>query len=375
MPTPQPARTPRAVAPVAFGLAAIAALPALATLPGCSAFPSGGTREIPAGRSRDDADRARQKYADPVARSALRERALGVLEAAAVSERPAVRANAVEAIGGYSTRGEPVVAAALKDENLGVRAVAVTVVGKHRLAGLVPSVRPLLQDPSPFVSSAARFALARNGEDVDQTPFADLLLTHPDPKVRAHVAFLLGELGNPSAVGLLKDASARRIPRVGDSQLRILRLQIAEAMVKLGDHEQIEPIRAALFPASPEELEAAALAVQIIGEVGDIDASLDDQLMWLTAMMDEKGRPMPAEIRLAAAGALPKLGKYDMSFIADTYVSSENPAIRAQSAYVFGQARKVENLAVLEHLLGDPDEAVRVAAAAAILETLEPVGR
>jgi hypothetical protein len=43
----------------------------------------------------------------------------------------------------------------------------------------------------------------------------------------------------------------------------MMELQISEARVKLGDEEALIDIRAALFPARSEDLEATALAAQI----------------------------------------------------------------------------------------------------------------
>ena len=48
-----------------------------------------------------------------------------------------------------------------------------------------------------------------------------------------------------------------------------MELQIAQARVRLGDEEAIHSIRAALFPARSEDLEATALAAQLTGELND----------------------------------------------------------------------------------------------------------
>lgn len=63
--------------------------------------------------------------------------------------------------------------------------------------------------------------------------------------------------------------------------MRLLQLQLAEAMVKLGEDDQIATIRAALYPSRPEDLEATALAVQIIGQVKDRGSI--DELIYLSA--------------------------------------------------------------------------------------------
>lgn len=323
---------------------------------GCS-----GTSKVRAGSPEVEGGRA----IDPITASELRERALDILTAAATDPVPQLRANAIEAMAFTPLRIEPLIASALRDENPGVRSTAAVVVGK---AGLRQSaaVRPLLTDPSPYVRASAMYALIRTGADVDRTPLGGLLLNDPSPRVRAHVAFLLGEIGEKSALGLLKEAARTQVPRAPAAEVRLLNMQIAEAMVKLGEESQIESIRAALYPSRPEELETTALAVQIIGQLRDRGAM--DELVVLTAMVDQQGNRMPAEVRLAAAGALARIGLRRGTFLADEYISHELPALRAQAAHVYGEIGYTGNLHKLEKMLGDPNGMVQVAAAAAIVK-------
>ncbi|MFG0275439.1 MAG: HEAT repeat domain-containing protein, partial [Phycisphaerales bacterium] len=152
------------------------------------------------------------------------------------------------------------------------------------------------------------------------------------------------------------------------SDVRLLNLQIAEALAKLGDADAFEAIRAALYPSRPEELEAAALAVQIIGEVGDRRSI--DQLIYMAERGETEEEVLPAEIRLAAAASLAQLGLPRGDFIADEYAADEMPAIRAQAAYVYGQVGSDRALERLEGMLDDPSPIVAVSAAAAIVTAL-----
>lgn len=306
----------------------------------------------------------------PIERSTLRERALAILEEAATSENALLRANALEALHTAPTRIERFVRAGLADENLGVRYTAAMTVGELELRGLTPFIQPLRDDPSPSVEGAAIFALRRLGRDVNPTPLA-ALLRHQDVNVRARGAFILGELGDPSAIPMLKDAAKSSAPLARRVEDRILRLQIAEALVKLGEAEAVETVRAALYPSRPEDLEVAALAVQIIGEVGDRRSI--DQLVYLTARTDEQR--MPAEVRLAAAAALAKLGNPRGDFIADEYRDDSLPAIRAQAALVYGETAGSEGLQALADMLDDESPLVRVAAAAGVLKTTSRIAR
>jgi HEAT repeat protein len=295
----------------------------------------------------------------------LRERSLELLATLAVSGRPEVRANALEALVQAPARLKQVAPAALADSNVGVRTVAAMAVGKARLGELTPQVEPLLRDESPLARSAAIFAARRCGSGVDPSPLAQLLFSDPSPKVRSHVAYILGELGDRSAVGMLREAARSSLPRALPSEVRILRLQLAEARVKLGDETAIAEIRATLYPARPEDLEVTALAVQVIGTTQDKGAM--DQLIFITARRNEQGQLFPAEIRLAAAGAVAELGNSKGGFIAEEYITNPAETLRAQAAYVLGQTGRPEHLPTLERLLDDPDARVRVSAAAAIV--------
>jgi len=330
---------------------------------GCSSQPSAGrtSRSSPA-------EPVVLSYRDPVSRSQLRERALEVLMAASTSEWAQERANAIEGLLEAPSRVEAVAAAGLKDENEGVRSVSAMVVGRAGLSALAPAVRPLLRDPSPYVRASAIFALARLGEQVDQGPLAEILFNHSSARVRAHAAYVIGQIGNDSALPMLGDAARRRTPGASEIEQKLLQLQIAEAMVRLGDRSQLDAIRAALHPARPEDLEATALAAQIIGSLGDRDSI--DRLIYLSAYRGQQGTQPPAEVMLAVAGALSELGVGGGTAFADEYASSPNEALRAQAAYLYGQVGKEENLDKLARLMEDPGGLTRISAATATLRIL-----
>ncbi|TVQ63891.1 MAG: HEAT repeat domain-containing protein [Phycisphaerales bacterium] len=302
---------------------------------------------------------------EAVARSRTHERAIEVLLDAAQSPNAEIRANAVEALGASPSRLALIAGAALRDDSIGVRAVAAMAVGKAELREFADDVRPLTGDSSPFVQASAIGALSMLGESPDPTPLADMLLTAASTRVRAHAAFVLGEMGDRSAVRMLKEAARIRIPRSTAMEVRLFRLQVAEALVKLGDDDALQALRAALYPSRPEELEATALAVQILGTIGDRGAI--NELMLLSERRDEAGGGMPAEIRLAAAASIAQLGDRSGWFIAERHWKDASAGVRAQAAIVFGWTRGERNLQRLEAMLEDPDARVRVAAAAAVV--------
>jgi HEAT repeat protein len=307
-------------------------------------------------------------YNDPVIRSGLREQAIETILASGRSRDASVRANATECALLAPSRLEPLVAAGLKDDNLGVRSVSAVVAGKGRFRTLTPAIRPLISDSSPYVRASAIFGLRRCGDVVDPSPLSSILFDDPSPKVRAHVAYLLGEMDDKSAIGMLRAAARKPMPRAAESEIRLYQLQIAEALVKLGDESQIHSIRAALYPSRLEELEATALAVQIIGTLKDHGAK--DQLMFLSGKQDKDGGMMPAEIRLGIASSMAQLGNRNGAFIAQEFWNSPTPVLRGQTAMVFGYIGRSDGLVYLERLLADTNENVRVAAAAGILRTL-----
>jgi HEAT repeat protein len=360
-------------------LAALTAAVILAMAAGCATTPSS---DAAMGATGSAALGFNPK--DQVAVSAVRERAIGVIQEQIASETPQFRANAVEAALYSPERLRPVIEKGLVDQNAGVRAVAAMTIGKGRIKKLAPQVRSLLQDPNPYVKSGAIFALARCGLAVERSPLANLLLNDPSPQVRAQVAWILGELDDTSAVPLLKQSLKEGMPTASPLQVRLFELQVSEALIKLGVQRQRPPVRAALYPSNQDELEAVVLACQILGDVGDRESihqliSLSEykeeiivQKTYGEAKVDrvEKGNGYPPEVQLAIAGALATLNHGDGTFIADRYAAHKSALVRSQAAYVYGQIGRIENWGKLDSMMtNDTYPGVRVTAAAAVLKS------
>lgn len=344
-----------------FALQAIAILSIAMSITGCGAQirPDGPKRVVftePDGT---------QRVIEVAPSTELREAAIDRLIELSSDRNPQIRANSIEALSPVTDRVEPIVALALNDPNAGVRSVAAMVAGQRNLATLAPSIRGLTQDSSPFVRAAAMFALSSFGEAADISELSSMLLEDPNPRVRSQAAYLLGELGEPSAIPLLQQAAVTPVSNASAIERKIFRLQIAEALFKLGFEESIDTIRAALYPSRPDELEATALAVQIIGQIRD-ESSID-QLIFLADSNSDQ--PMPAEVRLGVASSLALMGHREGSFVAMEYLDSNIDAVRAQTASVLGKTEGRENLGHLEMLLmNDPSPLTRVAAAGAIVD-------
>lgn len=307
---------------------------------------------------------------DAVELSRARERAIESLEALAQHADPAIRANALEGLLDAPGRASEWLRRGLQDENPGVRAIALMGLGQTNRSDLAQEAKFLLRDSSPLVRLNAAYALAESGDFSGMPLIADTLFNSSEPRHRAQAAFVLGELGNDSALPLLRDAVTKPMTMAPTGQVRLMNLQMSEAMVKLGDQEQIQPIRAALYPARAEDLEATALAARILGEVGD--HASENQLALLTARLDNRGNMMPPEVRLSAIYALAQLGKTQGDVFALAYLDDPNPAVRGFAALCLGEIGRTQHLHSLQPLMNDPNPAVRVHAAAAVVRLTRP---
>ncbi|MEC9158284.1 MAG: HEAT repeat domain-containing protein [Planctomycetota bacterium] len=294
-----------------------------------------------------------------------RELALQILLDSMRSEWPQMRANALEALIPDPKRLRGEVVAGFLDENRGVRFVALMAMYEAGLCELQPMARELLEDPSDSVRAAAILALRRCGATIDPTPLA-VMATSDDPEVRANAFMVLGLLGNPSADQLIRDALGHSMGLVNPNRARIVELQGATALVRLGDAGEIQPIRAALFTPS-EQGELVLLAIQSLSELRDEGAK--GMLVRLVEAEGEQSR-RPPEIRLAAATALARLsyqGAGPYLRLALEFRTDPDPAIRAQVAAMLGYVPSERGEVLLTDLLEDPSGAVRLAAAGSVL--------
>jgi len=314
--------------------------------------------------------------------SELREKSIAILEQAAFNPWALLRANAIEGLQAAPARAEPIVRAGLADENIGVRFAAAMTVGQLEIHALRIQVAGLANDPDPCVVAASIYARARLGESPDPTPLANMLM-YGDARTRANAAFILGELGDRSAAPMLRDAANRLSAPGGDLAIgpaasRLLRLHVASALVKLGDTQMIQTIRAALYPSVVEEMEDAVLAAQLLGELKD-----EGSIAQLVKIVEYRvtGRDdrrsfdgdaflYPIELRLAAATTLAKLGQPDGVFVGLMSQTSPEPEVRAQITFLYAAVGGPPAARKLAVMLDDPDPQVRVAASANLIRTL-----
>jgi HEAT repeat protein len=298
----------------------------------------------------------------PVLSDDEQENARRILREASRSEWAMLRANAVEASTVNPSLLAELAPAALADPNRGVRFVACMAIAEARVPDLCALATPLLLDESPSVQAAALLALSRCGQSPDLTPLAAMCRSD-DPEVRGNAYLVLGALGNDSARALILDSLGKGMRLVNPIRVRLVDLSAAEALVRLGDNAEIEPIRAALF-APPEQSELSVVACDIIGELRD---EVSRPMLERLVNVEGENRRSP-EIRLAAARALLRIGGSPeaATLVAAEYLAHPDARVRAQVAAVLADARTPAALAALTSLIRDADPTVQVAAAGGI---------
>ncbi len=300
------------------------------------------------------------EMADPVF---LRSKAIETAELMTRSNSAILMAHGIEALISAPDSLDAAAGRGLVDNNRGVRFVAVIALAKAKRCELTHLIEPLLRDESESVRAAAMGALAICGRTVDLSPFAVMVRTD-DPEVRANVYVVLGLIGNKSAAPMVRDSVGAGLSLVDSTRVRVVELQAAEALVRLGRPDEIEPIRAALF-APAEQGGLTAMACQIVGRLKD-----ERSKPMLQRLVDASGDSERApEIRIAALEALGRLGGSDTEIFQQLqpYVASAEAGLRAQAATALGTISAKQALPVLSVLLVDPVPVVRVAAASSIL--------
>lgn len=288
----------------------------------------------------------------------LRPRAIDQVLESARCDDPYLRANALETAKNLPDRVVPLVHLGLEDEAAVVRFTALATVGKLRLAEVAVSTRGLLADDDFSVRAAAMFAMRQCGLPVDITPMAQMLASN-EPNLRSNVAMLLGFMGDASAVPMLKEMANRPLPRATDLRAALVRIQIAEAILKLGDNSSLDAVRAGAYSTYDE---VRVLAVSIMGDIGD--------RRMIEAVRDVLHTP-PLQVQVAAAVSLAKIGWPQGLGVLIEAADSIVPMVRSQAAMGLAWYRhEADAVRAMTRLMEDKEEAVRLSAAAAVLAGL-----
>jgi len=325
----------------------------------------------------------------------VKPKAYATIEEAGRSDSARIRLAALEATEHAPDAAFEMARNGLGDENAAVRFGALVTVGKLKITDLLDAANDLMRDENESVRAAAIYAAMRCGKNVDLSPLGGMLASGRTSS-RANAAMLIGQLGDKQAIEMLREMAALPMPRVAPSERTWVRLQFAEAMIRLDpdDAEVLGTIRAAVYSNLDD---VRVLSIQILGEIGD--RSVQGGLAHITK------RDNPIQVKVAAAQSLLRLGddqglptlikttqygERELRKDLEGYLRKNQVAgpeaqairellddpkertraaaeVRAQAAMALGFADSKAAAERLAKLLDDPSEVVRVAAATALL--------
>lgn len=279
---------------------------------------------------------------------ALRESARNQLLMEATVSDPILRAQSIEAIQQVLPDvGRSIIVKSLSDGHPLVRKSAAMASGVLRIKEAYPPLVKLAEDADSHVQIAALFALHRLG-DTRRTHDLEQFARSPDNFVRGDTVMVLGMLEEQSALKILRQMQTDIDPAV--------RLQVAEAMWRLGDQRGLQHLVAATVSGYPDDQMIALLALAEPRDrriIQHVRASL-------TAEYEE--------VKLIAARAMGMLGSDEGYAIAARDADSSDPRQRALSALALGAIGRSDAQEMLRKLLADNAPSVRIAAAMAVLQ-------
>jgi len=275
------------------------------------------------------------------------------------SPDPLIRSHGLEAIrDAGATRYNPDIVQALSDSDSRVRFAAALAVGELKLSEAHAKLLSMAEDPSINVRVAVRFALHRLGDTRLSHDLETYAAWTADARVRGNTAMVLGMLGEPSGVKLLK--VLRTDAEVPDGVA--VRQEASEALWRLGDEDGLKDLVAMTLSKYPDD--------RIIGYLGlamPRDTTIRQHVR--AGLVSEKDWP---EVPLAAARAMGMLGSDEGYVIAQEGAASSDARQRALAALAFGAIGRSDSQEILRKLLADPDDKVRISAATAILQLKPP---
>ncbi len=277
--------------------------------------------------------------------------ALAVLQHAAASRQPALRAHVMESVQPLERMAAiKILMRGMTDPSPMVRFTAAMVAGQRRLVRLEPQLQTLRRDSNLSVRPAAIYALARLGETkyLAALPAA---LENRAAIVRANAAMVLGDLGDVNAAHLLRQ-------HVDDPNAAV-RFAVTVALAQLGQRQAISSLIAMSLSAyAADQLAALSVFCSLRAPVAAnvLTAGLSDTL---------------PEARLIAARGLGRRGSAAGQGLALHYAHSRHSHLRALAALALGAIARPADAAVLRRMLADPNPQVRVAAAAGWIELIQ----
>jgi HEAT repeat protein len=285
--------------------------------------------------------------------SDLQSQAKAEIRLALTSNDPHVRVIAIEAAQDTLGQGaHELVAAALDDKDPNVRFAGAMAAGRLKFQDLHNKLLELANDPVIKVQIGVRFGLHKLG-DTHLSHDLEKMAQNPNPRVREDVAMILGQLGEPTGLKVLK---GMLVNETDDS----VRIQIAESRWRLGDVDAVETLCRGLVSINVDDQ-----MLSIIGLTGPKDRRVEGYIRG-------KLTDPYTEIALVAARGMGDLG-YDAGYpVALKSIRSPDARQRFLAAYALGAIGRSDAQSSLSPLLKDSEARVRVAAAKAILQLKAP---
>jgi HEAT repeat protein len=310
---------------------------------------------------------------DPL-RSTAYNQAITLLLAQFRSGDPVVRANCIEALQlAPDPRAAEPIEQGLHDSAWVVRFAAAMAAGRRKAANLRPVIEPLATtDPNGSVRAACVYALRRFGDTSHMTELAGAVAA-ADVSTRANTALILGLLGDESAIPLLKS-------RRSDADIRV-RFEITAALARLGDDQARQVIAGWAVNRFAED-QWTAMTV-----CGDLPAAVAMSPLLLglqpaprlpadapRGLSAPEIQALTTRRQLVAARSLAKLRNGAGAKVAIDNLSNPDASLRALALLALGEMLEPERVPGIEPLLADPDDAVKRAAAAAVVTVFARAG-
>ncbi len=235
-----------------------------------------------------------------------------------------VRAHALEAVAETVGRKEQgLILQSLTDPDPRVQLVAVIAVGDLKLQTAKTLVARIAdeQGPDKRVYAAAIYALYELG-NYEHMQDLRRLLDHREPDIRGQTALMLGKIGHPSAIDMLKE-------RISDEKAPSAELQLVESLAMLGDSYGKSILEG--YTRSPY-MDIRLAAIDAMARVSA------DRAMVVLGSLTNARQPIP--VRVAAAGALGRLGVAGESDYRLCLDAATDPLKLLRSAY--GSGREID---------------------------------
>jgi len=285
----------------------------------------------------------------------LGEEVLGEATAFSGDGAAELRAAATEALGIIgSPRGEPAIAARLKDPAVEVRCQAIVALARVQGIQAWETVAPSLEDADPAIVRHATRALLHIGSPESRRKMIELL-DHKDAMVRHEAANTLGKVRVPEAIAAL----LRHMATDGDVKVRTA---CEKALAAFDGRTLALPLLGALRGARREYYQAALriLAVRPTPEATAGTAALVRE-------PDERYRDVYPDAFHLLTQLAPD--RYRDIFI--HYLGSEHPPTRQRAIECLALCKGADHFKLLQPLLTDRDQGTRAAAFRVVRQATE----